>query len=104
MAVRINLDGAVRYINALSVNRLDGLAAELTAKLAELGLSYNRRQRIAPNLTPGGEPTGNLAGVIRFVRSVGPNAAAADVEALQTLAAVVFGRTGAAGYQLPTPE
>lgn len=104
MAVRINLDGAVRYINALPVSKLDGLALELNGKLTELGLTWNRRQRIAPNLLPGGEPTGNLAGVIRFVKSIGAGSTPADVEALQTLAAVVFGRTAAAGYQLPNPE
>lgn len=104
MAVRINLDGAVRYINALPVARLDGLALEINAKLTELGVSWNRRQRIAPALLSGGEPTGNLAGVIRFVKSLTATATQADVEALQTLAAVVFGRTAAAGYQLPNPE
>lgn len=104
MAVRINLDGAVRYVNALPVNKLDGLAAEITAKLGALGLTWNRRQRIAPALNPGGEPTGNLAGVIRFVKSVNADSAPADVEALQTLAAVVLGRTASAGYQLPNPE
>lgn len=87
-------------MNHLPLNKLDGIAGELTAKLTELGVDWNRKQRIYPDAAPGQEPTGNLTGIIRFVRSVGAGDAAA-VESLQVLAATVFGRTASSGYKLP---
>ena len=58
MAVHVNLESAVRYLNSLPIAKLDGIAAQLRDKVAELGITVNKRARISPEMVPGGEPTG----------------------------------------------
>jgi len=106
MAVRINLEGAVRYLNAVPVGKLDGIQQELVAKANELGISPGKT--ITPETQVGHEPTGNVAGIIRFVKSVSDESEPEQQDALATLLAVVTARTGAQGLKVGatagTPE
>lgn len=98
MAVRINLEGAVRYLNAVPVGKLDGLQQELVAKANELSIAPGKV--ITPETQVGQEPTGNVAGILRFVGSVNAESTDQDKAALATLLAVVTARTGAQGLKV----
>ena len=95
MAVRIVLDNVVRYLNVVPAKKLEGLQQAVQAKAAELGISPGAV--LTPPIQANQEPTGNVAGILRFVASVNADSSEADKLALGTLLAVCSARTGAAG-------
>lgn len=98
MAVNLNLEGAVRYLNVVPPAKLDGLAQALTAKLDELGVTPT--SPLAPATQVGQEPSGNVRGVLRFIESVTADSDPAVVADLQALAGTVLARTGAINLQV----
>ena len=95
MAVRINLEGVVRYLNTVEVKKLEGLKEALEDKAKELGVEPGKV--VTPAIDPGQEPSGNIRSVLRFIESCTADSSAEDKATLGVLLACVCGRTGAAG-------
>lgn len=101
MAVRINLDSTIRYLNSVSADKLDGLLAAAVQKAADV--SVKAAAPPIPETAANQAPTGNLAGILRFVASVTGESTAEDKQALAQLLGCLTARATAAGRVIPVP-
>lgn len=96
--LNLNLNGVLGYLNAVGVGKLDGIAQELEAKAAELGIAPGKV--VTPEIQVGHEPTGNVRGIVQFIQGVTADSPKGDKKKLATLLAVVRGRVGTAGLKV----
>lgn len=100
----LNLVAVVTYLWTIELARLDGLFQLITDKMAELNVSSNWKAVRRVKASIGQErPTGSLAAVTAWVRSLGPDATDDQKSDLQTLQAVISQRFEWAGYVPKAP-
>lgn len=100
MAVNLNLDNAVRYVHWMQIGDLDGLYQATLKKAEELGVQADRRP--GPETQASQAPTGNEAGILRFVNSLDKTSSKADKRKLGVLLGTIEARVDQSGYKPTT--
>jgi len=98
MAVHLNIDHTIGYLQQRPLESLDGLLIATRAKLKALGSDYNKRahRTVKQNLPH----TGNLGDVLRWVSCCDES----NVKDLQTIDAVVAVRMANGGRTVQLGE
>jgi len=100
MAVSLNLDSTVRYLNTTGVGDLDALYQTTLKKAEELGVASDRRP--APAIEAGQLQTGNTRGILRFVESLDDTADRKQKRKLGVILGTMESRMDQAGYKPAT--